>query len=155
MQMPPINMPKWIVAAAKLKGESFNLIILLGDHPLARIYSDDCKDMNIDCVWLRERECIFVANDELKHACLLIIFGKDGAAYLRGSSSELKAKLLGLPIVEVFDNGWSETGEPFEIKTTPVRIYSDKISHKLLQEMEAIILECYPNPDFIRKTRTQ
>ncbi|KQQ01182.1 hypothetical protein ASF59_03115 [Methylobacterium sp. Leaf121] len=81
--------------------------------------------MNIDFVWLKERRCIFAAIEKFEHACLLIIFGKDGAAYLRENSLELKAKLLGLPIVEVFDNSWSETGEPFEIKTTPVRIYND------------------------------
>lgn len=125
MQLPSINMPKWIVAAAKLKGNAFNRIILLGNHPLAEIYSKDCQDMNIDFVWLKERRCIFAAIEKFEHACLLIIFGKDGAAYLRENSLELKAKLLGLPIVEVFDNSWSETGEPFEIKTTPVRIYND------------------------------
>ncbi|WP_455989964.1 hypothetical protein [Methylorubrum extorquens] len=155
MQLPSINMPKWIVAATKLKGEGYNRIILLGRHPLAEIYSNDCKGMNSDFVWLKERRCIFAALEEFERACLLIIFGRDGAAYLRENSSELKDKLHGLPIVEVFDNSWPETNEPFEIKTTPVRIYYDEISHKLLQEMEAKILECYPNSAFVRKARIQ
>ncbi|KQP94494.1 hypothetical protein ASF55_17545 [Methylobacterium sp. Leaf119] len=111
--------------------------------------------MNIDFVWLKERRCIFAATEKFEHACLLIIFGKDGAAYLRENLLELKAKLHGLPIVEVFDNSWTETDEPFEIKTTPVRIYNDEISHQLLLEMEAIILECYPNSYLNRKAKIQ
>ncbi len=101
MRMPPINIPKWIVAAAKLKGEGFNRIALLGNHYLAKIYADGCSSMGIEFIWLRDTKCIFDTFEQMEHVCLLIIFGEGSAAHLREGSSVLEFKLLGLPIVEV------------------------------------------------------
>lgn len=151
MRMPPINIPKWIVSAAKLKGDGFNRIALIGNHHLARIYADDCSSMGIEFIWFGDTKCIFDSFEQMEHVCLLIIFGEGSAAHLRKISSVLKCKLLGLPIVEVFDKVMLETDEPYTIKTSPIRIYNDETSHKLMQEMERIILECHPYSNLDKK----
>lgn len=147
MSLPSIDMPDWILAIAKLVGGDNQRIVLLGKHPLAKIYLKKRLSSSLKFTLIEERSEFYNEFRKLDGVCLLLVFGDGGFDFLKHNAADFRSKLLGIPIIEVYDNGnmlYDGTQEQFQIFNSPVRIYDDYASHQLCFEMERVLLEFHP-----------